>query len=101
MSQGERIEILKPCPLTPSSKRNLVTQGIKISPNLNLIHIAVLVAVSLTLILISCGLVIISFLASYLAAFGTEYHWLAGMFWSGMTFVGGLMILVPDDFWSD
>ncbi|MFW9926544.1 MAG: hypothetical protein ACFFDM_07260 [Candidatus Thorarchaeota archaeon] len=51
MGQGERIEILSPCPLTPSLKRSLKPQGIKKSLNLNLKSITIFAAVSLIVIL--------------------------------------------------
>ncbi|MFX1263394.1 MAG: MJ0042-type zinc finger domain-containing protein, partial [Promethearchaeota archaeon] len=53
----------------------------------------------LTLILMAGGLVIIWILAYIVppGAVGTEYHWMANVLWSGMTFLGGLMILVPHE----
>jgi hypothetical protein len=56
MGQGERIEIVTHCPLTPSLRRSLIPQGIKKSLNLNLRPITIFVAVSLIIIL-TTGLV--------------------------------------------
>ncbi|MFW9926543.1 MAG: hypothetical protein ACFFDM_07255 [Candidatus Thorarchaeota archaeon] len=58
MGQGERIERIKPCPLTPSIKRSLRPQGIKMSLNLHSGPIPILVTVSLALILMAIGLAI-------------------------------------------
>jgi hypothetical protein len=52
MGQGERIEILKHCPLTPSSKRSLRPQGIKKRLNLHFRPNPILVTVSLIIILL-------------------------------------------------
>ncbi|MHA2356971.1 MAG: hypothetical protein ACXADC_17515 [Candidatus Thorarchaeota archaeon] len=51
MGQGERIEIVTHCPLTPSLKRSLIPQGIKKSLNLNLKPITIFVAASLIIVL--------------------------------------------------
>ncbi|MFX1484949.1 MAG: hypothetical protein ACFFCP_17360 [Promethearchaeota archaeon] len=58
MGQGERIEWINPCPLTPSSKRSLRPQGIRMRLNLHFRPNPILVVVSLALILMACGLVI-------------------------------------------
>jgi hypothetical protein len=91
MGQGERIEISNPCPLTPSSKRSLNPQGIKMSLNLHFRPNPILVTVSLALILMASGLVIIWMLIPVELYAGAIYEFdpeaikpygFAGLMWS-------------------
>ncbi|MFW9848361.1 MAG: hypothetical protein ACFFF4_04430 [Candidatus Thorarchaeota archaeon] len=105
MGQGERIERIKPCPLTPSSKRSLETQGFRKSLNLHVKPNPILVAVSLTLILMVGGpaffyMLLIDILYPWeddhrLGYYGDYdfFFWFASLMWSGITLLAGLMII--------
>jgi hypothetical protein len=100
MGQGERIEISNPCPQTPSIKRSLNPHGIKKSLNLQFRPNPILVAVSLTLILMVSGLVILWILIRDMFfqndMYYGQYDWdffYVGMGWSGISLLAGFMII--------
>ncbi|MHA1937729.1 MAG: hypothetical protein ACXABV_09965 [Candidatus Thorarchaeota archaeon] len=103
MGQGERIESLTHCPLTPSLERSLNPQDIKKSLNLHFRPNPILVVVSLALILMASGLVIIWMLipVEYYAGEIYEYNLealklyvFAGCMWSlVILLLGGLIVI--------
>jgi hypothetical protein len=103
MGQGERIEIVTHCPLTPSSKRSLRLQGIKKRLNLHFRPNPILVTVSLALILMVSGIVILWMLIPDIGVFedlgetfpskGHMLYVFTSFMWFLITSLAGLMVI--------